>query len=98
MNKMSDKRLEKLDTAIRFYSCMRKSEDEVVILMGKDLMCELLANANAFVMASIDDFRPYQYKGHFVELKTDLNVLAVAYFNKMTGKLHDIREIKEETT
>ena len=98
MGKLTAKRLEKLDSTIRFYSCMRKSEDEIVILMGKELMYELLANANAFVMATIDDSRPYQYKGHFVELKTDVDELAVAYYNTRTGKTHSIREIKEDDT
>ena len=98
MNILSDKRLEKLDEAISIYSCMKKTDDEVVIIMSQDLFSELIAVNHPFVIYSRDGFQPHQYKGCFLELVSILNYVAVAYFNIRTDKLHDIREIKEETT
>lgn len=96
--KLTDKRLAKLDEAISIYDCMKKTDEEVVIIMSKDLFSELLAVNHPSVIYSRDGFQPHQYKGCFLELVSILNYVAVAYFNKRTGKLHDIREIKEETT
>ena len=93
--KLTDKRLEKLDTTIKFYACMRKDVDDVIILMGFDLLSELLAVANPFVMRTMDDSKPYEYKRYALIPDRNPNYLAVAYFSNRTGKIHDIREIKE---
>ena len=99
MRKFTDKRLEKLDEAISNYSCLRKNEDDVVIIkMGQDLFSELIAVNHPFVIYSRDGYQPHQYKGCSLEIVSNLNYVAVAYFNIRTGKLHDIREIKEDDT
>lgn len=92
--KLTDKRLEKLDEAISIYDCMRKTEDAVVIKMSKDLFSELIAVNHSFVIYS-RDWHPHQYKGHFLELVSNQNYVAVAYFNTRTGKEHHLKEIKE---
>lgn len=96
MRKLTDKRLEKLDEAISIYSCMRKTDDVVIIKMSTDLFSELIALNHPFVIYSRDGFQPHKYKGCSLELVSILNYVAVAYFNIRTGKLHNIREIKEE--
>ena len=93
--KLTDKRLNKLDETLSFYSCMRKDEDDVIIKMSKDLFAELIAVNHPFVTYS-RDWRPNQYKGKIVELVPAFDYVAVAYFNKMTGKEHHLKEIKEE--
>ena len=93
--KLTDKRLAKLDETLSFYSCMRKTEDVVIIKMSKDLFSSLIAFNCPFVIYSRDGLQPHQYKGCILELVSNLDYVAVAYFNKRTGKLHDIREIKE---
>ncbi len=103
MNKLSDKRLAKLDEAISIYDCMRKIEDAVVIKMSKDLFAELIAVNHPFfllcgqnVIYSTDGLYSNRYKGHILGFVSNENYVAVAYFNTMTGKLHNIREIKED--
>lgn len=96
--KMTDKRLAKLDEALSFYSCMRKTEDEVIIKMSKDLFAELIAVNCPFVIYTTDLLHPHQYKGHFLKLVPEFDYVAVAYFNTRTGKEHHIREIKEDDT
>ena len=96
MRNLPDKRLEKLDEAIRIYDCMRKIEDAVVIKMSKDLFSELLAFASPFVIYSTDGLHPHRYKGHILVLVSNENYVAVAYFNTRTGKEHLIKEIKED--
>lgn len=98
MNILSDKRMKMLDATLSMYSFMRKIDDEVVIKMSKDLFSSLIAFNCPFVIYSRDGLQPNQYKGYFLELESKFDYVAVAYFNKITGKLHDIREIKEETT
>lgn len=98
MNKLSDKRMKMLDATLSMYSFMKKFEDEVVIKMSKDLFSSLIAFNCPFVIYSRDDLHPHQYKGYFLEIVSNLDYVAVAYFNTRTDKLHDIREIKEETT
>lgn len=94
--KLTNKRLAKLDETISIYSCMRKIDDEVVIKMSKDLFCELIAVNHPFVTYSRDLFKPHQYKGNFLKLEPYYDYIAVAYYNRMTGKEHHIREIKED--
>lgn len=96
MRRLTDQRLAKLDEKISIFSCMKKIDDEVVIKMSKDLFCELIAINHPFVVLSTDDFHPYKYKGCLLELVQNPNYIAVAYYNIRTGKLHHIREIKEE--
>lgn len=96
MRKFTDKRLEKLDEAISIYSCMRKTDDVVIIKMSPELFSELIAVNHPFVIYSRDGFQPHKYKGYSLEIVSNLDYVAVAYFNTRTGKLHDIREIKEE--
>ena len=96
--KLTDKRLAKLDEAIRFYSCMRKTEDAVVIKMSKDLFAELIAVNHPFVTYTTDLCHPHQYKGKYLELVPAFDYVAVAYFNTRTEKEHHIREIKEDDT
>ena len=96
MSKLTEKRLEKLDEAISIYSCMRKTDEEVVIIMSSDLFAELIALNHSLVIYSRDGFQPHQYKGCSLELVSILNYVAVAYFNIRTNKLHNIKEIKEE--
>ena len=96
MRNLTD-RLAKLDEAISIYDCMRKTEDAVVIKMIKELFSELIAVNCPFVIYS-RDWHPHQYKGHFLELVSNQNYVAVAYFNTRTGKEHHLKEIKEETT
>ena len=98
MRNLTDKRLEKLDEAIRIYDCMRKIEDAVVIKMSKDLFSELLAFTSPFVIYYTDGLHPHRYKGHILELVSNENYVAVAYFNTRTGKEHLIKEIKEDDT
>ena len=98
MNAMSDKRMNMLDATLSMYSFMRKIDDEVVIKMSKDLFSSLITFNCPFVIYSRDGLEPHKYKGHFLELVSNQNYVAVAYFNKRTGKTHSIREIKEETT
>lgn len=98
MNKLSGKRMKMLDATLSMYSFMRKIDDEVVINMSKDLFSSLIAFNCPFVICSRDGLQPHQYKGHFLELVSDDDYVAVAYVNRLTGKIHDIREIKEETT
>ena len=96
MNILSDKRMKMLDATLSMYSFMKKNEDEVVIKMSKDLFSSLIAFNCPFVIYSRDGLEPHKYKGYFVELESNLDYIAVAYFNKITGKLHNIREIKED--
>ena len=96
MSKLTEKRLEKLDEAISIYSCMRKTDEEVVIIMSSDLFAELIALNHSSVIYSRDGFQPHQYKGCYLKLVSTLNYVAVAYFNIITSKLHNIKEIKEE--
>lgn len=98
MNTLSDKRLAKLDEKIRIYSCMRKIDDDVVIKMSNDLFSEFIAVNHPLVVYSRDGLQPHKYKGCFLELVSNQNYVAVAYYNKITGKEHHIREIEEETT
>lgn len=98
MRELTDKRLAKLDEKISLYSCMRKIDDEVVIKMSKDLFSELIAINHPFVVFSTDDFQPHKYKGCSLELVSNQNYVAVAYYNTRTGKEHHIREIEEEDT
>lgn len=98
MNILSDKRMKMLDATLSMYSFVRKIEDEVVIKMSKDLFSSLLAFNCPFVIYSRDDLKPHQYKGYSLEIVSNLDYVAVAYFNTRTGKEHHIREIKEETT
>ena len=98
MNILSDKRMKMLDATLSMYSFMRKFEDVVVIKMSKDLFLSLMSFNFPFVIYSRDDLQPHQYKGYSLELVSNLDYVAVAYLNTRTGKLHDIREIKEETT
>lgn len=95
MNKLSDKRMKMLDATLSMYSFMRKFEDVVVIKMSKDLFLSLMSFNFPLVIYSRDDLQPHQYKGYSLELVSNLDYVAVAYFNTRTGKLHDIREIKE---
>lgn len=97
MNILSDKRMKMLDATLSMYSFMKKIDDVVVIKMSKDLFSSLVAFNCPFVIYSRDGLQPNQYKGYFLELESNSDYVAVAYFNKKTGKLHDIREIKEET-
>ena len=94
MRNLTDKRLEKLDEAISIYNCMRKIDDAVVIKMSKDLFSELIAVNHPFVTYS-RDWRPHQYKGKILELVSNENYIAVAYFNTRIGKEHHLKEIKE---
>lgn len=99
MSKLTEKRLEKLDEAISIYTCMRKTDEEVVIIMSADLFSELIALNHSSVILwnySRDGFQPHQYNGCSLELVSTLNYVAVAYFNIITSKLHNIKEIKEE--
>lgn len=96
MSKLTEKRLEKLDEAISIYSCMRKTNDVVIIRMSSDLFSELIAFNHSLVVYSRDGFQPHQYKGCSLELVSILNYVAVAYFNIRTNKLHNIKEIREE--
>lgn len=96
MRKFTDKRLAKLDEKISIYSCMRKIDDGVVIKMSKDLFCELIAVNHPFVVYSRDGLQPHKYKGCFLELVSNPNYVAVAYYNIRTGKEHHIREIEED--
>lgn len=98
MKKFTDKRLAKLDETISLYHCKRKTDDVVFIRMSKDLFSELIAVNLPFVIYSRGGYQPHQYKGCCLELVSNLDYVAVAYFNIITGKLHDIREIKEGTT
>ena len=98
MNMLSDKRMKMLDATLSMYSFMRKIDDEVVIKMSKDLFSSLIAFNCPFVIYSRDDLQPHQYKGYSLVLVSNLNYVAVAYYNRMTGKEHHIREIKEEAT
>ena len=94
--KLTDKRLAKLDETLSFYSCMRKSDDDVIIKMSKDLFAELISVNHPFVTYSRDLFHPHQYKGKFLKLVPAFDYVAVAYFNTRTGKEHHLKEIKEE--
>ena len=96
MRNLTDKRLEKLDEAISIYDCMRKINDAVIIKMSKDLFSELIAVNCSFVIYSRDGLHPHKYKGHVLELVSNQNYVAVAYFNTMTGNEHLLKEIKEE--
>lgn len=96
MEKLTIQRLAKLDEKISIYSCMRKIDDEIVIKMSKDLFCELIAFNQPYVVFSTDDLHPHKYKNCTLELVQNPNYVAVAYYNIRTGKLHHIREIKEE--
>lgn len=96
--KMTDKRLAKLDETLSFYSCMRKTEDAVIIKMSKDILVELIAVNHPFVTYSTDLYHPHQYKGNYLELVPAFDYVAVAYFNTKTFKTHNIREIKEADT
>lgn len=96
MRKFTDKRFEKLDEAISIYSCMRKTDDVVFIKISPELFSKLIAVNHPYVIYSRDGYQPHQYKGCSLEIVSNLDYVAVAYFNIRTGKLHDIREIKEE--
>ena len=96
MRKLTDKRLAKLDEKISLYSCMRKIDDEVVVKMSKDLFSELIAVNHPFVVYSRDGLQPHKYKGCFLELVSNQNYVAVAYYNIITGKEHHIREIEDD--
>lgn len=98
MNKMSDKRMKMLDATLSMYSFMKKIDDAVIIKMSKDLFSSLIAFNCPFVIYSRDGLGSHKYKGHFLELVSNQNYVAVAYFNKRTGKEHHIREIKEDDT
>lgn len=91
-------RMRMLDEVISIFDCMRKTEDAVVIKMSKDLFSELIAVNCQYVIYSTDGLSPHKYKGHVLELVSSQNYVSVAYYNRMTGKEHHIREIKEETT
>lgn len=95
MNILSGKRMEMLDAKLSIYSYMRKTNDEVVIKMSKDLFSGLIAFNSSLITCSSDGLHPHQYKGYFLELVSDNDYVAVAYVNRLTGKIHDIREIKE---
>lgn len=102
--KLTDKRLAKLDEAISIYDCMRKIDDAVIIKMSRDLFAELIAvNHHFFLLCGqivkySTDGLSYRYKGHIIVFASNENYVAVAYCNTMTGKLHNIREIKEDET
>jgi len=98
MNTLSGKRMKMLDATLSMYSFMKKIDDEVVIKMSKDLFSSLVTFNCPYVIYSRDDFQPHQYKGYSLEIVSNLDYVAVAYFNKRTGKEHHIREIEEETT
>ena len=98
MNILSEKRRKMMDATLSMYSFMRKIDDVVVIKMSKDLFVSLLSFNFPFVIYSRDVLKPHQYKGYSPVLVSNPDYVAVAYFNTRTGKLHDIREIKEETT
>ena len=96
MNILSGKRMKMLDATLSIYSFMRKIDDEVVIKISKDLFSGLMTFNSSLITCSSDGLHPHQYKGHFLELVSDDDYVAVAYFNRVTGKIHDIREIKED--
>lgn len=91
-------RMRMLDEVISIFDCMRKTEDAVVIKMSKDLFSSLISFNCPFVIYSRDDLQPHQYKGYSLEIVSNPDYVAVAYFNTRTGKEHHIREIKDETT
>lgn len=95
---LTSKRLELLDEALCLYTYTKDNDNDLVVIrMSKHLFAELVSWNPFVVFSSIDNsFSNNSYKGHIVELVSNDNYLAVAYFNQDSREIHSIKEIKEE--